>query len=138
MMDQVNTGLTYQGKRRTWGVRFSWTDAVILVMAVTGTIGTYSFTDGYSLLILFVVLHFFLFCNIFRIRRTPELVWAGIFLLNASVWILLDHLSLWGIASTQFVFTVIVIVNEFRNPNYHGVFARQINPHLDNYLSGNN
>jgi len=136
IMDQQDVGLTYQGKPRTWGVRFSFFDAVILVAAVVAGIGSYAITDGYSLLILFVVFHFFLFCNVFRIRRKPELVWAGIFVLNCTAWTQFGGVSLVGMIGSQFFVTVLVIANEFRSPNYHGVFARRINSRLDDYLSG--
>jgi len=68
-VEKQPAGLTYQGKPRTWGLRFSILDGVVLVLAAVVTVGTWSTTVGWSGMVLFVVLHFFLFCNVFRIRR---------------------------------------------------------------------
>jgi len=135
-MEQPEAGLTYQGKPRTCGLRFSVTDGVVLVVAALLTLGTYSITAGFSLLILFVVLHFFLFCNVFRVRRKPELIWAGTFLLNCAGWLLAGQLNIRGMMGGQLVITVLIIASELRKPYYHGIFARRINPHIDEYLAG--
>ena len=45
--------------------------------------------------------HFFLFCNVFRVRRSYELVWAGCFLVNAGAWITLSGFDVWGILAVQ-------------------------------------
>jgi hypothetical protein len=128
-------GLTYKGKPRTWGLRFSKLDGVVLVLATVITVATWSTTVGWSALVLFVVLHFFLFCNVFRIRRTPELVWAAIFITNCIFWVLVDRPNAMFIAASQLPATLAVICNELLSPYYHGIFARRINPRLDDYLA---
>ena len=50
-----------------------------------------------ALLFPVVVGHFFLFCNIFGIRRKLELAWSVIFIINASLWLVLGHFTWWGI-----------------------------------------
>jgi len=130
------TGLTYQGKPRTCGFRLSHIDvAVLLVSALIG-VGGFSPTYGFSVFVPFVVVHFFLFCNVFRIRRKPELVWGACFLLNCIAWIASGHVNIFAIIGTQFVVTVVIIANELRMPSYHGVLARRINPRIDDYLAG--
>jgi hypothetical protein len=132
----TQAGLTYQGKPRTCGLRFSLIDGVVLLVAAAASMGAYRFTYGYSLLVGFVVLHFFLFCNVFRIRRLPELVWGGTFVVNCLAWIVLGNLNLAGMCGTQALITIAVIANELRLPCYHGIFARRINPRIEEYLSG--
>lgn len=78
--------------------------------------------------------HFFLFCNVFRIHRTKELIWAGCFLANVIAWALADQLWWPGIIAVQSPLTIAVIVWESYGPWYHGIFARRINRRLDAYL----
>ena len=129
-------GLTYAGRPRTWGLRFSLLDGIVLLGAFLGAILAFEMTAGFSTLLLFVVLHFFLFCNVFRIRRKPELIWAGTFILNCAFWIATGHVSVFPIAVCQLLVTVVLIVLELRLPCYHGIFARHLNPRLDDYLAG--
>jgi hypothetical protein len=134
---ETSPGLTYQGRPRTCGFRLSVTDVIVLIAGgVVGAAG-YKLTEGFSLFVPFVVLHFFLFCNVFRIRRKPELVWGGIFLLNSAAWIFSGNFNILAICGSQLIVTVIVIANELRLPTYHGIFSRQINPRINDYLAGN-
>jgi hypothetical protein len=71
------------------------------------------------------VFHFFLFCNVFRIRRIPELIWAGIFVLLSSATIATGKPT-WGItlvASTGIA--ALMIWMETKVPSYHGVLWRK-------------
>ncbi|MBB3208224.1 hypothetical protein FHS27_004051 [Rhodopirellula rubra] len=129
-------GLTYQGRPRTHGFRLSLVDAFVVLLAAVVTLATIDATGGFSWLLLFVVLHFFLFCNVFRVRRAPELVWAFTFLANCGVWIATGHVDLLGIVGSQCLITLGILINEMRSPNYHGIFARRINSRLDDYLAG--
>ena len=111
-------------------------DVFVLLLASGVTAGLYNLTLGYSVLILFVVGHFFLFCNVFRVRRGPELVWTGLFVANAGTWFLLLGGGVLWLCGSQLVATALILLNELRVPCYHGIFARQINPRLDDYLVG--
>lgn len=130
-------GLTYQGKPRTCGFRLSAVDVVVLVIATVVGAGGYAPMAGYSLFIPFVVYHFFLFCNVFRIRRKPELAWAGAFLAHLAAWVVVGGINIPMLFCLQLVVTVVVIAYEIRQPSYHGIFARRFNPRIDDYLSGN-
>ena len=111
-------------------------DGIVLIVSLVATLTTLDLTDGLSLIILFVVLHFFLFCNVFRIRRKPELIWAATFIANCALWLVFGEFNLTWIALTQSVITICLILFEVRLPYYHGVFAKRINPKLDDYLFG--
>ena len=39
------------------------------------------------------------------------------------------------IFALQLIVTFALIMNELRSPHYHGVFARRINPRIDDYLA---
>ena len=80
--------------------------------------------------------HFFLFCNIFRVARRRELLWSGLFIINVFAWLFAGKLSCMAILLAQSPVTIAVIASEIRSLHYHGIFARQINPHLGTWLKG--
>lgn len=112
------------------------TDVVVLVVATVVGLAAYEPTVGYSLFVPFVVYHFFLFCNVFRIRRRPELIWGAVFVCHSVVWIFSGSMSLGLLFSLQSVFTVVVLIREIRHTSYHGVFSRRLNPDIEDYLNG--
>jgi len=128
--------LTYQGKPRTYGFRLSTLDVWVLIVGVGIGFIAWFYMGELSFFVPFVVIHFFLFCNVFRIRRTPELIWAGLFLGNCFVWNALGQIEVVWIFASQLLVTLIIIANELRHPHYHGVFARRLNPKIDAYLAG--
>ena len=130
------TGRTDQGKPRTWGLRLSAVDATVLVLTAAGTVLGWRRTDGVILLLPFVVGHFFLFCNVFRIRRKPELVWGSVFLLLCVTSFLLGQFSVSWLCGLQLGVTLVILFIEIRHPRYHGIFARTLNPRLEEYLQG--
>ncbi len=87
-------------------------------------------------MLLIVAGHFFIFCNVFRVRRRLEVGWAIFFLLNCAAWILLGHLDWFHVLATQLPFTAFAVLTEMRSPRYHGVFAQAANPKLNDYLEG--
>ena len=89
--------------------------AVILLGAVAGILA-YAAIGDVGLFIPYVVAHFFLFCNVFRIRRPPELVWAFAFLLNCGLWALWGDASVYGICASQLLVSLCVIAIEVREP----------------------
>ena len=80
--------------------------------------------------------HFFLFCNVFRIVRRRELIWAGLYVLNVGVWTGFDRLTWRGVLLCQLPITVALVVADMRAPGYHGVLAKRLNPRLNDYLEG--
>ena len=129
-------------KQRTAGFRFSKVDAVAIVIAIGLAIVGFKSLGSLAAFPLIVLGHFFLFCNIFRIRRNYELTWAAVFIFNVAIWFVLypGDLTLGGrllgALVCQTPLTVFLIGLEMRSSNYHGVFSRQINSRLDQYLAG--
>ena len=79
---------------------------------------------------------FFMFCNVFRIRRIPELVWALLFILNTFMWHLLQMNIGYYVLINLLTFVVTIAI-EMRHPSYHGVLWKIINPNLMVWFSKN-
>lgn len=137
-LDGPEAALSKSGRPRTWGLRLSKLDCFVIVFSVVATVALWRFTNGYSLIGMLVVAHFFLFCNVFRIPRTPELVWAGAFLSVCLTLLVCDELHPLILAVAILPVTVLVLAYSIRLPTYHGVFANHLNPRLEDYLTGRN
>ena len=85
----------------------------------------------------FVAAHFFVFCNVLRITRRLELVWAAAFLAlaaGATGYGLLSCPLAFGLSA---VVTLIVALIEVRKPSYHGLGWHALNPQLPEWWSAN-
>ena len=80
-------------RTRTWGFRFSPMDAVALALFGLAIAALYSRGSSLSWILAIVAGHFFLFCNVFRVARKRELMWAVAFVLNVACWLVLDRLN---------------------------------------------
>jgi hypothetical protein len=121
---------------RTAGFRLSVVDVAFLAIAAAAFVLLRpSMGDG-AWVIPFAAGHFFLFCNVFRVRRSYELAWTAVFLVNAIAWTAAGRFP-WGlVTAVQAPFTIAAIALEMRSPAYHGILARRINPRLDEHLRG--
>jgi hypothetical protein len=123
---------------RTWGFRFSALDALVLLL-VGGLLAVVQPASDSPVWAVAVVLgHFFLFCNVFRIQRSKELLWAAIFVVNVAFGLTEGKKTIdWpGVLLIQTPVTLGVILWEMRGPWYHGVFAKRINARLERFLKG--
>lgn len=112
------------------GFRISLLDALVLIAGICGAFiaGFYVWWAG--MVIAFVVGHFFLFCNVFRIARKPELIWAAVFIILVGSTVLTDMPG-WTITfTTSFILAVVLIHRETRKLSYHGVLWAKLNPGL--------
>ena len=103
------------------GFRFSVGDAVITLVATLLTALSWRVMGSFSMIFVIVLFHFFLFCNVFRIRRRYELIWAGIFVVSVLLCSVFEIWNWWLIVASQSPVTVLVILLEFRSDRYHGV-----------------
>jgi hypothetical protein len=103
------------------GFRFSALDAVLLAAAAAGTAALLPVLGDRAWLVAFVAAHFFLFCNVFRIPRRSELVWAGaLVVLDLSLeWTGRFSWTTIGLAMTPL--TVLLVWLAVRDPGYRGV-----------------
>jgi len=56
-----------------------------------------------------VVMHFFLFCNVFKVPRKLELLWAAVFLINTGVWLAVGRFDWLPVLLCQSPFTLAAI-----------------------------
>ncbi len=56
-----------------------------------------------------VVAHFFLFCNVFKVPRKLELLWAVLFLINSGLWLAAGNFNWRPVLFTQTPFTIAAI-----------------------------
>jgi hypothetical protein len=122
--------------QRTWGFRLSISDVVFMLLAIPATWLAWPHIGAMAGIIPMAVGHFFLFCNVFRIIRWKELLWSGVFLVNVMAWTIFDECWWPGILSVQLPLTAVLIISEMFTVRYHGIWARRMNPRLDDYLNG--
>ncbi|HEX3355887.1 MAG TPA: hypothetical protein VHS31_02805 [Tepidisphaeraceae bacterium] len=112
------------------GFRLSSFDILILIVGSAAAVIFASKNLWLGLAIAFVVAHFFLFCNVIRMSRPLELIWAAAFILLAIFVIATGMLS-WPITFIlSALLTLILATIEVRKPSYHGVGWKKLNPHL--------
>jgi hypothetical protein len=112
------------------GFRLSALDVVVLIAgtAAAGGVGMYVWWIGY--VIAFVVLHFFLFCNVLRMARPLELIWAAVLLVLAGGTVATGYPGWVMTTAASLVATIVVSIVEMRKPSYHGAAWQWINPGL--------
>lgn len=113
-------------RRRPAGFRFSPADAVAIVVCALATWGVWPWVGEMALLLPIVLGHFFLFCNVFRIPRKPELLWGAVFVVNVVVWIGVDRFAWPSVLWTQSPVTLAVIVAGVLRRDYHGMGFRLV------------
>ncbi|PNY37976.1 hypothetical protein C2E31_05625 [Rhodopirellula baltica] len=106
----------------THGFRFSSTDAFAIVVCLIATIWGRRTIGDLAWLFPFVLGHFFLFCNVFRVPRKPELVWAGCFLVIATGCLIAEASILYALWMVLPI-TAGILVYAIRLPSYHGIGA---------------
>jgi hypothetical protein len=123
-------------KVRTFGFRFSASDAGIILCVIAITFLLKWAGSPLAWILPIVACHFFLFCNVFRVRPRFELIWASLFIINVLTWAVISKLEWNTILPAQIPVTVVIILAEMRTPRYHGIFADRLNPRLPDYLKG--
>jgi hypothetical protein len=112
------------------GFRLSALDVIIVLAGLGAAFALAKVIWWWGFMVGFVLAHFFLFCNVVRMARPLELAWAGVFVVLAGATVALDAPGWPVTASVSFVVTVAVVVVQMREPSYHGLGWRRINPAL--------
>lgn len=120
---------------RTAGFRLSIVDTIVLLLGAAATVASIGPLGPMAGLFPMAVGHFFLFCNVFRVRRRYELAWTAVFLVNFTAWTFTEF-SWPGVLAIQLPVTALAIALEIRSPRYHGILAARLNPRLAKYLDG--
>jgi hypothetical protein len=112
------------------GFRLSVIDCVVIVVGTIASTVLWLEVWWIGFVIAFVVTHFFLFCNIFRIARPLELIWSGIFVTLTWCTVTLANPSWVVTIVASLLVTACVVALEMRKPSYHGILWQRINPGL--------
>ena len=128
-MSQVLVNKLMELGRRRRGFRCSPADALIIVLCIVGTLLLLPVLGAIVYVAPITLGHFFLFCNVVRMRRSYELIWAAVFALNVVAWTSLAELSWPWVLITQTPVTCVLVLCECRSGDYHGVFCRR-EPHI--------
>ena len=119
-----------QGNRFKPGFRFSLFDAIVLILGVVCAAYFYGYSTHVAYLTLVVTGHFFLFCNVFRISRHLEFIWSIAFIILATAFAVAEEFTLIWITVLSLLVAAMLIGYEMRQPLYHGVLWKLVNPKL--------
>jgi len=117
------------------GFRLSIIDIVVIITAILASVYLFTFAKPLSYIVAFVVGHFFLFCNVTRMSRLPELIWAGVFTVLAVLALRFELISLPVVFLISILLTLILVVIESRKPSYHGILWQKLNPNLEAWFA---
>lgn len=112
------------------GFRLSVFDLVFIGLGAGAAYFAFTLRSLPATIPAYVSFTFFLYCNVFRIRRTPELIWAGVFTILALISFYFGQPSWLVVFVVGIALSIILIAIEMRHPSYHGIFWRSVNPHL--------
>ena len=109
----------------------------VLILGAISSVLLARFDELLGLATVFTVAHFFLFCNVLRMSRLLELLWAALFVLLATSTIIMG-VPVWNYTFTiMLAVTAIFAVIQVFRPSYHGAFWMQINPDLPQWWASN-
>ena len=112
------------------GFRLSVVDVIVLVLGAAGAMAASRVDPWLGLALAFPVAHFFLFCNVVRMSRPYELVWAATYVLLAGAQLLLGMPPWPLVFGVCLAVTCLVVALQMRQPSYHGVLWQRVNPAL--------
>ncbi|MHC5056928.1 MAG: hypothetical protein ACYTKD_19780 [Planctomycetota bacterium] len=112
------------------GFRLSVLDAAALGAGACLFIVAIVLTWRVAFAVVFVVGHFFLFCNVFRIARILELMWVAVFVALEGGRLSTGTPVISTVIWISLALTVCVVLVELRRPSYHGVLWKTVNPGL--------
>jgi hypothetical protein len=118
----------FAGQHKRCGFRLSPADALVIAAGAAATWLLRNRLGEMAALPAIVLAHFFLFCNVFRVRRRYELIWAAAFVVNLLAWQAAGAFSWFGVLLAQAPVTFLAIAAEMKGNRYHGVGWRWINP----------
>ena len=121
--------------QKLYGFRLSPLDAVVLAITAVISPALHIAKIPCWWLLPFVVGHFFLFCNVFRVRRSFELIWGVVLVCNYGAWMRGLNFHWLPVMLCQLPATLLVLLFEIRSEDYHGLLAQRVNPSLPAYLA---
>ncbi len=119
------------------GFRLSELDVGILIAGICASVLLARLDERLAVALLFTLAHFFLFCNVLRMSRPLELLWAVLFVLLAGSTFYLGFPPWNYTLAAMLVVTLTLALVQILRPSYHGVLWRQINPNLKQWWAAN-
>jgi len=119
------------------GFRISKVDITIIILGIVGALIASRFVLYLGLIVIYVVGHFLLYCNVFRVSRPPELIWAFLFVMLSGLTILLGKPGWTVTVVCSILSTIVILLIEIRRPSYHGILWERLNPNLKNWWAEN-
>ena len=119
------------------GFRLSSLDIAILIIGCLGGVSLLWIERWLAIAVWYVVAHFFLFCNVLRMARSLELVWAVIFVCLAATAATLSWIPWPAVFGGSLLTTALIATIEARKPSYHGVGWQRLNPNLPEWWRTN-
>lgn len=101
-------------------------DGIILGCGILLTAFTFPLLGWFVLLVPYLLVHFFLFCNTFRLGGERSLIWIALLFANIYIWA--ASLDFWIPFSLQLLVTLGLILHCVLGKHYHGLACAQINP----------
>ena len=112
------------------GFRIDAKDIVVLLLGLGGVVFLTEMDGFLATTVGFAVGHFFLFCNVFRLGRRLELIWASVFVVLAGSTLSSGFPGPAMTLGATLATTLGVITAQLRAPSYHGLGWQRINPNL--------
>jgi hypothetical protein len=119
------------------GFRVSVLDAVVMILGAIGSFWVAQVELMFGVAIAFTIVNFFLFCNVFRVPRRLELTWTAIYLLLIGTTLTMQQPGWFISFALSLAVTLVVVVFQMRQPSYHGIGWKQINPRLPTWWQEN-
>jgi hypothetical protein len=119
------------------GFRLSEFDVGVLIVGILMSVIVGRSDDWLGFAVTFTAAHFFLFCNVLRMSRPFELIWAALFVLMAASTILLGVPTWSNTFLALLLCTFVLACIEIRKPSYHGVCWKIVNPNLPQWWATN-
>ncbi len=116
------------------GFRLSLLDVIVLILGCVLAYYLKEINSKVSYVVLFVVGHFFYFCNVVRMSRVPELIWASCFVLLCGISQYHHAITVNIIFIISLLITAVLTYKEIQKPSYHGIFWSKINPDLEDWF----
>lgn len=116
------------------GFRLSKTDVGVITISLIGASALFQHSKFLCFSVLFVVTHFFLFCNIIRMSRLSELIWASVFICGVSLSLTIGEPPIYTSIGCSLIVTIILAALEIQKPSYHGAFWKKLNPDLETWF----
>lgn len=120
------------------GFRLSAFDIGVLIAGAIGSVLVALQLSVLGAAIAFVIGHFFLFCNVIRMARPLELVWAAMFAVISGATALAGFPGWPATFVMSAIATLILVAIQLQMPSYHGVLWQHFNPQLPEWWAQRN